>query len=133
EWEIIQRVSSSGKKASLIRKKSDRKLIAVKKVYKNESTGDYYRELTALKMLKGVPGVVQLIEPEHESNNFEREAGGEADLWIIMQRAPTNSLKAFMDQNREKYGHNIEVSRAIKFVQNLIGIVKQVHSRGILH
>ncbi|CAF4705391.1 unnamed protein product [Rotaria socialis] len=133
EWEIIQQVSGSGKKASLIRRKSDRKLTAVKKLYKNESTGDCYRELTALKMLKGVPGVVQLIEPEDESNNFERDAGGEVDLWIILQRAPTNSLKKFMDQKRGKYGHDIEVSSAIKFVQNLIGIVKQVHSRGILH
>ncbi|CAF4297795.1 unnamed protein product [Rotaria socialis] len=133
EWETIQRASGTGKRASFIRRKSDRRTSAVIKVYKNEPTGDWYRELTALKMLKGVPGVVQLIEPEQQSNNFGKKAGGEDDLWIIMQRASTHSLKTFMDQKREKYKTDIEVSSAIKFVQHLIGIVKQVHSRGILH
>ncbi|CAF5198810.1 unnamed protein product, partial [Rotaria magnacalcarata] len=36
EWETIQRASGTGKKASFIRRKSDRKASAVIKVYKNE-------------------------------------------------------------------------------------------------
>ncbi|CAF3619215.1 unnamed protein product [Rotaria sordida] len=133
EWEVIKQASGNGRKALFIVKKSDRKYNAVIKVYQNELQEACYRELSVLKMLKGVQGVAQLIEPEHQSNNFKQKANSKADLWIIMQRAWKHSLQTVIDRNRERNIDDIEVSIAIQFIQNLIGIVKRVHSQGILH
>ncbi|CAF3736525.1 unnamed protein product [Rotaria sordida] len=133
EWEVIKQASGNGRKALFIVKKSDRKYNAVIKIYHNELQEACYRELSVLKMLKGVQGVAQLIEPEHQSNNFKQKANSKADLWIIMQRAWKHSLQTVIDRNRERNIDDIEVSTAIQFIQNLIGIVKRVHSQGILH
>ncbi|CAF4027885.1 unnamed protein product [Rotaria sp. Silwood1] len=132
EWEVIKRAPGSGRKALFIVRKLDRKYNAVIKVYENEFQEDCYRELSALKKLK-VKGVAQLIELEHPSNNYKPEANSKTDLWIIMQRAMKHSLQSEIDRKKERNIDDIEVLSAIQFSQNLIEIVKGIHSQGILH
>ena len=53
EWEITNRAKESTEKVLLIRGSIDRQRLAVIKVYKDHSSRDYRRELTALQDLKG--------------------------------------------------------------------------------
>lgn len=64
DWELIRPASGSGSKVLFIRKKAetDRKYLAVLKIYKNECKEDAYRELKALTILKGMNNH-QLIPP----------------------------------------------------------------------
>jgi hypothetical protein len=53
EWEITNKASNSDERVLLIRSKVDRKRLAVIKIYPNQSSDDFYRELSVMKDLKG--------------------------------------------------------------------------------
>lgn len=80
-----------------------------------------------------VRGVAHLIEPELESNNFGQNAGKKSDLWMIMKRTSQHSLQTVIDRKREQNGNGIEIPVALKFIQNLTEIIKQIHSEGLLY
>ncbi len=67
-----------------------------------------------------VKGVSQLIEQSVNHDN----------LWMIMERAPGCSLKKFIE---EKCQGVLDISTAIKLTLNLIGIIQQMHNKGIFH
>jgi hypothetical protein len=139
------------RKMSVLPKKTGRGSLAFLVEYKNADEESYYRELNALKLLKGklmmnmiciviknifysfvqgVKGVVQLIELENSSNNGDQQFVSKSNLSIVTEYAPGYSLKEFI--NRVHRG-GLGVLQAIQLVQNLITIVKQVHSKGVLH
>jgi serine/threonine protein kinase len=76
-----------------------------------------------------VKGVSQLIEPENASNNLVQRRVN-SDLWMIMKRAPGYSLKEFIERKCQGV---LEISAAIQLTLNLIGILQQVHNKGIFH
>jgi len=137
----------------VIRKKTNHGSLAVLVEYKNTDEEIYFTELNALKLLKGklmtylilrtltknifssfvqgVKGVVQLIELENPSNNRDQQSCSKSDrLSLVTEHTPGCSLNEFVNRiHRGGFG----VLEAIKLVQNLIIIVKQVHSKGVLH
>lgn len=76
-----------------------------------------------------VKGVNQLIEPENASNNLVQRRVN-SDLWMMMKRAPGYSLKEFIERKCQGV---LEISAAIQLTLNLIGILQQVHNKGIFH
>jgi serine/threonine protein kinase len=77
-----------------------------------------------------VKGVSKLIEPENASNNLVQRRANRDNLWMIMERAPGCSLKEFIERKCQGV---LEISTAIKLTLNLIGIIQQMHSKGIFH
>ncbi len=65
-------------------------------------------------------GVSQLIEQGVKRDN----------VWMIMERAPGCSLKEFIERKCQGV---LEISTAIKLTLNLIGIIQQMHNKGIFH
>jgi serine/threonine protein kinase len=77
-----------------------------------------------------VKGVSQLIEPENASNNSVHRRVDSDNLWMIMKRAPGYSLKEFIERKCQGV---LEIPGAIQLTLNLIGILQQVHNKGIFH
>ncbi|CAF1406093.1 unnamed protein product, partial [Rotaria sordida] len=116
EWEITTKASNSDGKVLLIRGKVDRKRLAVIKIYPNQSSTNLNREVTAMKVLKDVKGVSQLIEPENASNNLTQQRVDKVNLSMIMKRAPGYSLKEFIERKCQGV---LEVQEAIQLTLNL--------------
>ncbi len=75
-------------------------------------------------------GVVQLIELEDSPDTDDQQLSSKSNLSLITEHSPGYSLKEFVNRiHRGGFG----VLEAIQLVQNLITIVKQVHSKGVLH
>ena len=53
KWEVTNKASNSDGKVLLIRKTTDRKYLAVIKIYPNQSSSDFTREISLMKDLKG--------------------------------------------------------------------------------
>jgi serine/threonine protein kinase len=79
---------------------------------------------------KGVKGVVQLIDLEASSNNMKQQRDYKNALHIVTERPSGYSLNEFV--NKIHRG-GFRILEAIQLVQNLITIVKRVHSKGVLH
>ncbi len=75
-------------------------------------------------------GVSKLIEPENASNNLVQRRVNRDNLWMIMERAPGCSLKEFIERKCQGV---LEISTAIQLTLNLIGIIQQMHNKGIFH
>ncbi|CAF1368454.1 unnamed protein product [Didymodactylos carnosus] len=84
-----------------------------------------YRELIALKTLTGTENIVRLID----SNIADDKEKGKK-FWIIMECAPGCTLKEFI--NKTCRGR-ITFLEAILITQQLVSVVKNRHSKGILH
>jgi len=77
-----------------------------------------------------VKGVVQLIELESGSDNNNQQLSSKNNFSLITERPLGYSLEEFINRiHRGGFG----VLEAIQLVQNLITIIKCVHSRGVLH
>ncbi len=75
-------------------------------------------------------GVVQLVELENPSDDDDQQLTHKKKLEILTEHMSGYSLKEFVDQiHRGGFG----VLEAIQLVQNLISIIKQVHSKGVFH
>jgi serine/threonine protein kinase len=77
-----------------------------------------------------VKGVSKLIEPENASNNLAQRRVNRDNVWMIMERAPGSSLKEFIERKCQGV---LEITTAIKVTLNLIGIIQQMHNKGIFH
>jgi serine/threonine protein kinase len=77
-----------------------------------------------------VKGVVQLIERESGSDNNNQQLSSKNNFSLITERPSGYSLEEFI--NRIQSG-GFGVLEAIQLVQNLITIIKCVHSRGVLY
>ncbi|UJR35331.1 hypothetical protein I4U23_028092 [Adineta vaga] len=99
--------------------------------YKDTEKENYRRELNALEILKDTKGIIRFIESGISPSNISQQQNSDKNkLYFFTEKPSGYSLKEFVtQQHRGGFG----LLEAIKLLQNLISIVKVVHSRGILH
>ncbi|UJR08195.1 hypothetical protein I4U23_012468 [Adineta vaga] len=115
QWEVTKK-ADEGEHVLLIRKceRINRRHLAV---FKNCKTSN---EITALTILKDMENIPQLIE--HSSNS--------TSSWMIMERVPGLSLAKFIQR---KDNHSIDLLQSVELVQQLLKIVKRLHSHDVFH
>ena len=143
---------NDSRKMELVRKKTNPNSLTFLVEYKHTARERYYRELEALKLLRGklmidmsfkivneiifssfiqgVTGVAQLMDLENASNRDDQQLLSKNNLSFLIEHRSGDTLSKYINEiHRGGFG----VLEAIQLVQNLIIIVKQVHSKGVLH
>jgi serine/threonine protein kinase len=77
-----------------------------------------------------VKGVPQLLDSEDTTKNRDHRFSSKEDFWFITEHVPGSSLKEFVSLIHRG---GFTVLQAIQLSQNLITIIKRMHSRGVLH
>jgi serine/threonine protein kinase len=77
-----------------------------------------------------VKGVAQLLDSEDTTKNRDHRFSSKDDFWFITEHVPGSSLKEFVSLIHRG---GFTVLQAIQLSQNLIAIIKRMHSRGVLH
>lgn len=67
-----------------------------------------------------IKNICQLIDYREGHDNF----------WMIMERARGHPLKEFFER---QFQRNFEIPTAIKLTLRLIGIIQQMHGKGVFH
>ena len=123
-------ITDSFRKMTLARNKNDHGSVACLIEYAETKEDAYRRECDALKLLEGVPGVVQLVKTRDDPDKNDQRASRRSKYVLLTVRVPGSTLREFV---REELRGGFGVLEAIKLVQHLIIIVNKVHSKDVFH